>query len=329
MMKIKIFKINKHQLINKESIIYINNCDEEIFKNKYFSSCNDNKETLFKVYNDFDYLLSLKKDYYIGYIEKSDNKIEIVISEIYHYNDDILIRFEERRLKQALAFYKKYKCYNLTFVRIMYNFYKLLLFPVLYIYNPFKCIYDEGVKKKDVRKIKGRILIICNHVGYLDGFNFIRRYFPETPFSVTHKDYYDNISKFAAHYSHLANILSLKDRNAIPDLISCIYANKPMGLFPEGEVRDINKRIEIEEGAAYFAIKGHVNLYPSITLNNYKAFRRQYVIFGKPIDASKYFKNDYKVDKEDLAQLTKIIEDEMNRLLTVGKERISKKRGKR
>ena len=129
-----------------------------------------------------------------------------------------------------------------------------------------------------------------------------------------------------AFWSRLSYVVSLKDRGALNTLISALYANRIVALFPEGEIPDNKDVINVQEGTAYMAIKGHALIYPSVTLTPYKAFRRQYVIFGKPIDGSKFFKADYSANRNDVKELTDMINQEMNRLKEVGLNKIKNKK---
>ena len=323
-MKINLFKNNKYEKIENKSIIYFDNFDETLYKSKYFSNIHNDYNTLFKVTNDLNYIKNEKKDYYLGLIVVS-SKFDVIVSRKIKYDEEIDIKAELKNLEKALYCYNKYHCYRLNFVRIFYNVCKAFLLHSLWFYNPVKYFYDEGIDKS-IRKIKGKGIMICNHIKRNDGFVFVRRYFPHTPFSPAIDDYYDNIPKSIAFWSRLSYVVSLKDRGALNTLISALYANRIVALFPEGEIPDNKDVIKVQEGTAYMAIKGHALIYPSVTLTPYKAFRRQYVIFGKPIDGSKFFKADYSANRNDVKKLTDMINQEMNRLKEVGLNKIKNKK---
>ena len=237
--------------------------------------------------------------------------------ELINAKDDVDIRAYNRILSNNLKFYKKYKCYKYGFRNLFYDFSKNIMLPPYLLFNHVKYLY-YGISKKEARKFKGKGIVITNHISYSDGFVFIRRYYPEAPFTISVYEYYDNVPGFIRFYSRLSNVIRLTGAKAIGILLNALYANKKVAIFPEGKISSDGEIKDLQDGTAYLAIKGHAKIYPSITLNPYKAFHKQYVIFGKAIDPKEFFQNDFSVNKEDVKKLTKIIHQEMINLHNEG-----------
>jgi len=190
------------------------------------------------------------------------------------------------------------------------------------IYNPVNS-FGETKNSKKTNKIKGKAILVSNHIGYLDAFMFIRRYYPRNPYTLALHEVFTNTGKFINFWMKRAHVLDVT-KNGIKKLINILYSGNVVALTSEGHIGTGEKINDISNGAAYLAIKTHTNIYPTITLTPYKTFRRQYVIYGDMIDCSKYFKKDFEVDKEDVIKLSNELKNKMDDLLILGRSKIKK-----
>lgn len=94
-----------------------------------------------------------------------------------------------------------------------------------------------------------------------------------------------------------------KDIGPLKQSIAVLKTGDCLGIFPEGTRNGMEKNNgELKNGAAYLALKMKAPIIPVGIIGEAKPFTKNAVIYGKPIDISKYA--DQKVDKE--------LEDKLN-----------------
>lgn len=94
-----------------------------------------------------------------------------------------------------------------------------------------------------------------------------------------------------------------KDIAPLKQSITVLKTGECLGIFPEGTRNGMEKNNgELKNGAAYLSLKMNAPIIPVGIIGAAKPFTKNAVIYGKPIDISKY--KGQKVDKE--------LEDKLN-----------------
>jgi hypothetical protein len=70
-------------------------------------------------------------------------------------------------------------------------------------------------------------------------------------------------------------------------------------------------------------------LYPSVTLRKYRAFHRQYVVVGNPIDLRKELKEGETLSKPTFERLARLLEEKLQSLREEGQRQVEDKGAKR
>ena len=109
-----------------------------------------------------------------------------------------------------------------------------------------------------------------------------------------------------------------KDLAPIKEALTTLKNGECLGIFPEGTRNGgIEKEgSELKSGASYFALKTGAQMIPVGIIGNGKAFHKNIVIYGKPLDLSMY--QNKKIDKEIEE---KVNEELKNQILYLIKER--------
>ena len=90
-----------------------------------------------------------------------------------------------------------------------------------------------------------------------------------------------------------------------------------IGLFPEGTRKGLEKGAKVQNGAAYMALKAKVKVVPVGIQGTFKPFTKVKLVYGKPLDFSKYDAKNPEKDNLELA--TKEIMDNIIMLTKKGK----------
>ena len=105
-----------------------------------------------------------------------------------------------------------------------------------------------------------------------------------------------------------------KDISALKEALKTLKNGGCIGIFPEGTRNGLEKNDgKIKNGAAYMALKTNAKIIPIGIIGPSKPFTRNAIIYGKPIDLSKYITGK-KVEKEIEDKVSEIIKDEILKL---------------
>ena len=105
-----------------------------------------------------------------------------------------------------------------------------------------------------------------------------------------------------------------KDISALKEALKTLKNGGCIGIFPEGTRNGLEKNDgKIKNGAAYMALKTNAKIIPIGIIGPSKPFTRNAIIYGKPIDLSKYITGK-KVEKETVDKFSEIIKDEILKL---------------
>lgn len=88
-----------------------------------------------------------------------------------------------------------------------------------------------------------------------------------------------------------------KDITPIKTSLKALKNGECLGIFPEGTRNGMEKNGgELKNGVAYLALKTDAQIVPVGMVGSGKPFTKNFVVYGEPLDLSKYKEN--KVDKE-------------------------------
>ena len=129
---------------------------------------------------------------------------------------------------------------------------------------------------------------------------------------ITKQELYKN--KFLAYLCNKVEAIPVSrdgnDAKAIMMALRYLKKGEKISMFPEGtRNRTKEEMLPLKGGAALFAIKAKVPVYPIMTAGKTRYFRRTPIIVGDPIDLSEFY--DVKMTAEDYERAENIIREKM------------------
>lgn len=104
-----------------------------------------------------------------------------------------------------------------------------------------------------------------------------------------------------------------RDIAPLKQALTKLKSGECLGIFPEGTRNGMEKNNgELKNGAAYLALKTGASIVPVGIIGNGKAFTKNAIVYGKPIDMTQY--KDKKVDKELEEKLSNVMKEEIIKL---------------
>ena len=104
--------------------------------------------------------------------------------------------------------------------------------------------------------------------------------------------------------------------NTTVDALKTLKSGECVGLFPEGTRNGLEKNDgKLKNGAAYLALKTGAKIVPIGIQGDTKPFTPARIVFGKPLDLSKY-EGVKKVTEEMEDEVSEILKNEIVRLST-------------
>ena len=186
----------------------------------------------------------------------------------------------------------------------MYKFLKALLNFVTQIIHPYKLIGKGKVKD-------GACVLVGNHYRLWDIVHMACATKERVHF-ITKKELYKN--KLLAYLCNKVEAIPVsrdgQDAKAIMTALRYLKKGEKISMFPEGtRNRTDQELLPLKGGAALFAIKAKVPVYPIMTIGKSKYFRRTPIIIGDPIDLSEFY--EMKMSAEDYARAEEIVREKM------------------
>ena len=202
---------------------------------------------------------------------------------------------------------------------LTYGFLKKFMVAVTQILFPFKLIGKEKVKD-------GACVLVGNHYRIWDIVHMACTTKEKVHF-ITKKELYKN--KFLAHLCDIVEAIPVSrdgnDAAAIMAALRYLKNGEKISMFPEGtRNRTEEELLPLKGGAALFAIKAKVPVYPVMCLRKTRLFRRTKIVIGDPIDLSRYY--EMRMTAEDYAEAEETIREAMLSVKRAGLELYGKKK---
>jgi 1-acyl-sn-glycerol-3-phosphate acyltransferase len=213
---------------------------------------------------------------------------------------------------------------------------RILVLPKLFFFYPTQYLYESPQAKAN-RHAKKEGIALSNHVAFADA-QMLPRVYPRRRIRMVVGDIvFRNNGKLMHFWLKEAHVLHVSDAEADPalSLASLIEAKELLrchvllGIFPEGRINWDGAMGKFYTGAVGLALLSGAPLYPSVTLRKYRAFHRQYVVVGNPIDLRKELKEGETLSKPTFERLARLLEEKLQSLREEGQRQVEDKGAKR
>ena len=167
---------------------------------------------------------------------------------------------------------------------MFYWFIKIFFTPLMFLF--FKPRIIGG---KNLKKTKGKTIILCNHVSEIDPV-FVAYLYGRAIHWMAKTELYRHkmfawlITKLRAFPVHRG----AGDLRSIRHAMRLLHDGKVLGIFPEGTRVKTGELGAFEPGVAMIALKTGAPILPIYTDGRYGVFRRTGVVIGEPIDLNEY-----------------------------------------
>ena len=205
---------------------------------------------------------------------------------------------------------------------LTYGFLKKFMVAVTQILFPFKLVGAEKVED-------GACVLVGNHYRIWDIVHMACTT-KEKVHSITKKELYKN--KFLAHLCGIVEAIPVsrdgQDAKAVMTALRYLKNGEKISMFPEGtRNRTEEELLPLKGGAAMFAIKARVPVYPVMCPHKTRLFRRTKILVGDPIDLSAFYER--RLTAEDYAAAEEVIREKMLETKRAAVEAFGKKKKKR
>lgn len=187
---------------------------------------------------------------------------------------------------------------------LSYGFLKKVLNAFIQIVFPYKLIGKEKVKD-------GACILVGNHYRIWDIVHMACTTKEKVHF-ITKQELYKN--RFLAYLCNKVEAIPVsrdgQDAKAVMTALRYLKKGEKISMFPEGtRNKTAVDLLPLKGGAALFAIKAKVPVYPVMCLRKTRLFRRTKIIVGDAIDLSRYY--DQRMTAEDYSAAEDIIRERM------------------
>lgn len=205
---------------------------------------------------------------------------------------------------------------------LTYGFLKKFMVAVTQILFPFKLVGAEKVED-------GACVLVGNHYRIWDIVHMACTTKEKVHF-ITKKELYKN--KFLAHLCGIVEAIPVsrdgQDAKAVMTALRYLKNGEKISMFPEGtRNRTEEELLPLRGGAAMFAIKARVPVYPVMCPHKTRLFRRTKILVGDPIDLSAFYER--RLTAEDYAAAEEVIREKMLETKRAAVEAFGKKKKKR
>ena len=187
---------------------------------------------------------------------------------------------------------------------LTYGFLKKVLNGFIQIIFPYKLIGKEKV-------CSGACVLVGNHYRIWDIVHMACVTKDKVHF-ITKRELYK--SKFLAHLCDIVEAIPVsrdgQDAKAVMTALRYLKNGEKISMFPEGtRNRSDADLLPLKGGAALFAIKARVPVYPVMCLRKTRLFRRTKVVVGDGFELSAFY--DRRMSAEDYTEAETVIREKM------------------
>ena len=187
---------------------------------------------------------------------------------------------------------------------LTYGFLKKVVNVFIQIILPYKLIGKEKVKD-------GACVLVGNHYRIWDIVHMACTTKEKVHF-ITKQELYK--SKFLAHLCDIVEAIPVsrdgQDAKAVMTALRYLKKGEKISMFPEGTRNKTGAELlPLKGGAALFAIKARVPVYPVMCLRKTRLFHRTKIIVGDGFELSEFY--DRRMSADDYAAAENIIREKM------------------
>ena len=187
---------------------------------------------------------------------------------------------------------------------ILYYFYWLIIWLPCHIFFPARVINKKNMPKKGA-------ILSCNHFAGIDPI-FIGIYTVRKMHFFAKKELAKNwfLRVMAPAVGSIFVERGKADIGAVKKTLKVLNDDKVLMIFPEGSRnKDNEEMLELKAGAVTFSVKTDTNITPVIMWRRPKAFRKNFIYYGKPFGFSQY--TGVKMTHEDKREATIFLTQKM------------------
>lgn len=187
---------------------------------------------------------------------------------------------------------------------LTYGFLKKVLNGFIQIILPYKLIGKEKI-------CGGACVLVGNHYRIWDIVHMACATEDKVHF-ITKRELYK--SKFLAHLCDIVEAIPVsrdgQDAKAVMTALRYLKNGEKISMFPEGtRNRTDADLLPLKGGAALFAVKARVPVYPVMCLRKTRPFCRTKIIVGDGFELTEFY--DRKMSAEDYAEAENVIREKM------------------
>ncbi len=207
-------------------------------------------------------------------------------------------------------------------VMVFLNFLRICFLPFYCFLKPFK---KYGYKKI----ADGACVYIGNHYTMFDPAYMIASTWEGIHFFAKKENFKTPvISFFVRHAKAISVNRDGTDVRALLEGLKCLKNGEKVGLFPEGtRNKSEEELLPFHSGAATLAIRAKVPIIPVLLYSKPKLFRVTHVIYGEPIELSKYY--DKKLTESDYDEADAFLRDTLMKMRKEHTEYLQSKKAKK
>ena len=199
--------------------------------------------------------------------------------------------------------------------KILKNIMRVIVRSAIFIYS--KIVYRVKIEGKENVPKNGALIFCGNHRNYLDAPLMVATAGRHVHFMA--KEELRKV-KFFAFLAFVFDAIFVKrdskDVASLKTILKALKNGDNIAIFPEGTRNGLEKGEKVKGGAAFFALRTGVKIVPVGISGGLKKFEKVKIVYGKPLDLSKYeemYKNK-QTEKQALEEASKLIMDSIMEL---------------
>jgi 1-acyl-sn-glycerol-3-phosphate acyltransferase len=187
---------------------------------------------------------------------------------------------------------------------MLYNLVKYLGKVFLFPFFPYKVIGKEFLKTK------GPVIMICNHISLLDPIMLAFITPRQISFIAKVELFHHPLARwFLPRVNAFPVNRHSNDITAIKKSLQVLKDGNIFGIFPEGTRGQTGEIRPFEKGLGFIALKSDALILPIRFKRNFKLFRKQTIIVGKPFKLEGF--NSDAITLENINKATEVFENSL------------------